>query len=329
MRLLRSSARWLLLALLLPLIPARPAHAGVFISVGFAPPVLPVYVQPICPAPNLMWTPGYWAYGPDGYFWVPGAWVPAPWVGALWTPPYWGWQGGAFLFHPGYWGPHVGFYGGVNYGFGYMGIGFAGGMWRGGSFAYNTGIMRVNTTVIHNTFVDNTIIRNTTVINDRRVSFNGGPGGINHAMTPEERSFASERHTPATSFQTQHEQTARTDRMAYARANNGRPQNLVASRPLQMESHPAPASARPGMENRPTGPANTVPGAHPNPQGARPAPEMRPSPAESRPAARPAPQQRPEPQQRQAPAQHAAPQRQAPQQHPQERPREPRGGRGR
>ena len=31
----------------------------------------------------------------------------------------------------GYWGPHVGYYGGVNYGFGYMGVGFAGGAWRG------------------------------------------------------------------------------------------------------------------------------------------------------------------------------------------------------
>ncbi len=33
----------------------------------------------------------------------------------------------AYVFHPGYWGQHVGYYGGVNYGFGYMGIGFVGG----------------------------------------------------------------------------------------------------------------------------------------------------------------------------------------------------------
>ena len=58
----------------------------------FAPPVLPVYVQPPCPQPGWMWTPGYWAYGPDGYYWVPGTWVPAPYVGALWTPGYWGWN---------------------------------------------------------------------------------------------------------------------------------------------------------------------------------------------------------------------------------------------
>ena len=76
MQVLRS-ARWLLLALLVSLVPAS-SYAGVFISVGFAPPVLPVYEQPPCPEPGLMWTPGYWAYGDDGYYWVPGAWVPPP-----------------------------------------------------------------------------------------------------------------------------------------------------------------------------------------------------------------------------------------------------------
>ena len=83
MRVLRS-ARWLVLALVLSLVPAS-SFAGVFISVGFAPPVLPVYVQPPCPEPGLMWVPGYWAYGDDGYYWVPGAWVPLSYVGALWT----------------------------------------------------------------------------------------------------------------------------------------------------------------------------------------------------------------------------------------------------
>ena len=63
MRLFRS-ARWLLLTLLIPLIPAS-SHAQIVISVGFAPPELPVYEQPFCSQPNLMWAPGYWAYG-DG-----------------------------------------------------------------------------------------------------------------------------------------------------------------------------------------------------------------------------------------------------------------------
>ena len=45
MKLLRS-ARFLLFALLLCVVPAS-SYAGVFISVGFAPPVLPVYEQPL------------------------------------------------------------------------------------------------------------------------------------------------------------------------------------------------------------------------------------------------------------------------------------------
>ena len=73
--LLRALACTLLLAALPPA-----AEAGVFVgvSVNFAPPPLPVYVQPPCPAPGFVWTPGYWAWGPDGYFWVPGTWLLAP-----------------------------------------------------------------------------------------------------------------------------------------------------------------------------------------------------------------------------------------------------------
>ena len=60
---------------------------GVGISVGFAPPPLPVYEQPICPGDGYIWTPGYWAWDADGddYYWVPGTWVEAPEVGFLWT----------------------------------------------------------------------------------------------------------------------------------------------------------------------------------------------------------------------------------------------------
>jgi hypothetical protein len=284
------SARWLLLALLLPLIPAPKANAGVFISVNFGPPVMPVYVQPPCPQPNLMWTPGYWAYGPDGYYWVPGAWVPAPYMGALWTPPYWGFTGGIYMFHPGYWGPHVGYYGGINYGFGYMGVGFVGGMWHGNSFAYNTAIVNVNRTYIRNVYVNQTIVRQNTIINNSRVAYNGGPNGVRYQPSAQERSYMNERHTAATSFQTQHEQAARADRTAYARNNGGRPNNLVANRPLQREAQTRPAAAaRPGNEARPSfnRPANEArPAARPE---SRPAPQQREA---ARPAARPAQQQR-------------------------------------
>ena len=81
-----------------------------------------------------------------GYYWVPGVWVQPPSVGLLWTPAWWGWENGAYLFHAGYWGPHVGFYGGINYGFGYGGVGFFGGEWRGGAFFYNRTVANVNVT---------------------------------------------------------------------------------------------------------------------------------------------------------------------------------------
>ncbi len=127
-----------------------------------------------------MWTPGYWAYGDEGYYWVPGSWVPAPYEGALWTPPYWGWSSGVYVFHRGYWGPHVGYYGGVNYGFGYMGVGFVGGMWRGHDFVYNTAVVHVNNVYIHNTYVDRTVVERNTIVNEHRVAYSGGPGGIRH-----------------------------------------------------------------------------------------------------------------------------------------------------
>jgi hypothetical protein len=70
----------------------------------------------------------------------------------LWTPGYWGFVRGSYVFHPGYWGPRVGYYGGINYGFGYTGAGFVGGRWVGNSFVYNRAVSNVNTSVIHQTY---------------------------------------------------------------------------------------------------------------------------------------------------------------------------------
>ncbi len=87
--------RTLFLALLVSIVPAS-SFAGVFVSITIAPPVLPVYAQPVCPGDGYLWTPGYWAYGEAGYFWVPGTWVLAPRPGFLWTPGYWGFGGGLY-----------------------------------------------------------------------------------------------------------------------------------------------------------------------------------------------------------------------------------------
>ena len=119
MRVLRQMVQGLLIL-------AAPAAlmAQVGVSITIAPPALVAYEQPACPQVGYLWTPGYWAYGDEGYYWVPGTWVEPPEVGVLWTPGYWGWNDGAYLWNAGYWGPTVGFYGGVDYGFGYTGFGY-------------------------------------------------------------------------------------------------------------------------------------------------------------------------------------------------------------
>jgi WXXGXW repeat (2 copies) len=220
--------RTLFLASLVSLIPAS-SFAGVSLSITIAPPILPVYAQPICPGDGYLWTPGYWAYGEAGYFWVPGTWVMAPQPGFLWTPGYWGWGGGFYAWHGGYWGSHVGFYGGVNYGYGYGGVGFYGGRWEGEHFAYNSAVMHVNTTVIHNTYIDNTVIHNTTVIN--RTSFNG-PGGVNARPNTQEQAVMHEQRIQPTSEQMSHEHFASSNRANFASVNGGRPVNAAVSRPM-------------------------------------------------------------------------------------------------
>jgi YXWGXW repeat-containing protein len=197
------------------------------ISITVAPPVLPVYEQPEIPGPGYLWTPGYWAYGPDGYFWVPGTWVQPPTVGFLWTPGYWGWRDGIYVWNAGYWGRHIGFYGGVNYGFGYGGVGYEGGYWNNGVFAYNRTVNNFGGVTIVNVY-NKTVINNTTVT---RTSFNGGSGGTAAQPTPQEQAAAHEQHLAATPLQAQHEHTASTNKALLASVNNGRPSIAATSKP--------------------------------------------------------------------------------------------------
>jgi hypothetical protein len=221
-----------LLLLLIPAVLSSPSAAqigiGIGISVRIGPPALPVYEQPLCPGAGYLWTPGYWAWSDDdGYYWVPGTWVEAPEPGFLWTPGYWGWNDGAYAWNAGYWGPQIGFYGGINYGFGYGGDGFYGGEWRGGTFFYNTAVMNVNTTVIRNVYVNRTVIVN----NRSHVAFNGGQGGVSARPTPQQESYSHQRHTPPVAAQTQQEHAASHNRALFASTNHGRPAVAATARP--------------------------------------------------------------------------------------------------
>jgi hypothetical protein len=225
-------------------IPAQASPGvGVAVSVAIAPPDLPVYAQPPCPGDGYIWTPGYWAWDPDfaDYYWVPGTWVLAPQPGFFWTPGFWAWGGSGFVFTVGYWGPVVGFYGGINYGFGYFGDGYVGGRWDHGHFFYNTAVSNVNVTVIHNTY-------RTTVVNNEvtRVSYNGGNGGIAARPTPEQEAAARERHVGPVAAQTQQVNDARNNRDLRASVNHGKPGIAATPRPGDFNGHDTVAAREAG-----------------------------------------------------------------------------------
>jgi hypothetical protein len=216
-------------ALLLSSQPAR-AFVSVGVSINIAPPELPVYEQPPVPAPGYLWAPGYWGWNPDAgsYYWVPGTWVEAPQPGYLWTPGYWGWNDGLYVWNGGYWGAHIGYYGGVNYGFGYVGVGYAGGYWDHGAFRYNGAYSNVRgNTQITNVYTK-TVINNTTVNN---VSFNGGPGGVQAKPTTAELAAQHEQHLQPVAAQVQHEQTASHNPAMLASANHGHPAIAATAKP--------------------------------------------------------------------------------------------------
>ena len=220
------------------------SFAGVVISVNFAPPVLPVYAQPVCPGDGYLWTPGYWAYGTEGYYWVPGVWEQPPSVGLLWTPAYWGFAGGAYRFNAGYWGPHVGFYGGVNYGFGYGGHGYEGGYWQGNRLFYNQRVNNINVSIIHNTYQ-----RNVEVVGGyNRVSFNGGPGGVQARALPQEIQAQHEQRFGPTAGQESFRNQAAQNRSQFASVNGGRPQ--LAAAPTTRAGFGNQVNARQGNEQQ-------------------------------------------------------------------------------
>lgn len=225
------------------------AQITIGVSVHIAPPVLPVYTQPVMPASGYLWVPGYWAWSDDGayYYWVPGTWVLPPQPGLLWTPGYWGWTGGLYVWHEGYWGPHVGFYGGVDYGFGYGPHGYDGGYWNHGRFYYNTAVTRVGPGV-HLAYSYNHPVAGGGA--PGHASFNGGHGGVQVHATAAQLNAGREQHVMPISAQRDLVNSASHDQRLRASFNHGHPG--VA------------ATARPEAFTRPGGEAAHVPqhGAH-------------------------------------------------------------------
>jgi len=239
--------------------------AQVFVSVQVAPPPLPVYAQPPCPAPGYLWTPGYWAWSADdgGYFWVPGTWVLPPQPSYLWTPGYWAWNGSFFVWRTGYWGPTVGFYGGIDYGHGYFGSGYDGGYWRDRRFYYNRAVSNINVTVIHNTY--RRVVGHRTV---NRISYNGGRGGRN--VRPRHDEVRGPRFE-ATRDQRQQHELARRQRAQFDRYNHGRPGVTATVWPGTLQQY-RPNQGVPRPVHPETPPARHLPPRQTPRQAARPHP---------------------------------------------------------
>ena len=204
------------------------AWAQVSFSVTIAPPPLPVYSQPPIPDDGYIWTPGYWAWDPNAgdYIWVPGTWVLPPSEDMLWTPGYWGFVNGNYLWHRGYWGRHVGYYGGLNYGYGYTGSGYAGGRWDRGHFRYNTAVNNIPSGRVHDVY--RAPVQQHWNHPD---SFNGGESHYRAGPTPTERRFEGARHGEWTQEQVEHERRAISTPEQRMGNNHGMPPTAATPRP--------------------------------------------------------------------------------------------------
>lgn len=268
---------WLSMILVLTL--SVRANAQLNVSVNFAPPAIPTYTQVVCPGDGYIWVPGYWAYDANyGYYWVPGYWTYPPSVGMLWTPGYWGFTNNVYMWNSGYWGRTIGFYGGVNYGYGYFGHGYYGGRWNGNTFVYNTAVNNINTTVIHNTYIDR-------AYNDSgvRTSFNG-KGGIKAMPNAQEKMVMNDRHVNATDAQRMHNESAKNNTDMRFKTNQGAiSQNAIQKEHQNFQIRANDPSNHPAMSASPNAPRamDTRPEVHEMPKEARPEPMQ--MPRESRP----------------------------------------------
>jgi hypothetical protein len=228
--------------------------------------------------------------------------VEAPYEGALWTPGYWGYAHNRYCYFRGYWGPHIGFYGGVNYGFGYAGMGYQGGYWREGHFNYNRSVNNVDITIVHNVYVY------PVPVNNVRVSFHGGQGGIRMRPHPAELAALREPHAGPMQAQLQIEKAASTNRAQLASVNHGRPESLVVSKPVAADHGVHPVASAP-MHTPPAPVAHNQPAIQQHAPAAMHANPVQP--AHGRPAPITHPAQRPQTA-APRPMEHSAPARQAP-----------------
>ena len=253
------------LALMAPLA----AWSAISVSVTIAPPPLPLYAQPPIPGDGYIWTPGYWAWDPASgdYIWVPGTWVMPPGVGLLWTPGYWAFIDGSYLWHRGYWGPQVGYYGGINYGYGYIGRGYDGGRWYRGHFRYNTAANNIPRGRVHDVYRAPVPQRPA-----HADSFIGGNSHWHSQPTAGQRRFEGGQHPDWTQAQQEHEHRAMVTPEQRMGNNHGAPPTAATPRPGGF-GEPQVEHTRPAPQMHPQ-PEHHAPDMRAQP--VRPSPQMRP-----------------------------------------------------
>ncbi|HWE99712.1 MAG TPA: YXWGXW repeat-containing protein [Caulobacteraceae bacterium] len=193
----------------------------------YAPPPIPTYDQPPPPGEGYMWTPGYWGWtdADEDYYWVPGVWVMPPDPGLYWTPGYWAFVDDEYVWSPGFWGATIGFYGGIDYGWGYDGSGYYGGRWQDGRFYYNAALNNLGPGQAQYVYRDQHAIwgRN-------QASYNGGPGGIRAVPGPTDQAALAGRRLSPTRVQASQAQLARQTQGLRASVNRGAPPIAAVSR---------------------------------------------------------------------------------------------------
>lgn len=161
----------------------------------------------------------------------------------------------------------IGFYGGINYGFGYNGYGYYGGYWDNGTFYYNRSVNNVSTTNITNVY-SKPVPRSATTT---RVSYNGGRGGTTLRPTAAQKSAREKGSAPIAS-QKEHLQAAKGDPKLRASVNKGRPDIAATPKPGAFKDPGVVRAKRAGAPYKAPPPSRTAPSGAPGkpakPEGA-------------------------------------------------------------
>ena len=138
----------------------------------------------------------------------------------------------------------MGYYGGINYGYGYIGHGYDGGRWDRGHFRYNSAVNNIPAGRVNNVY--------RAPVPQRPVhaeSFNGGNSPWHARPTASERRFEGAQHPNPTPAQMNHEQRAIGIPEQRMGSNHGMPPTAATPRPGGF-GEPQVERARPAQEMR-------------------------------------------------------------------------------